>query len=166
MKYAAPVLWSAARGMRGAITVPGRVKDLARARGATTAVEFAICALALVLMVVGFIEFGRLAWTFEVMQDAASEGARCMGLAANSCASGGAYNAANTTTYVVNLATARGVAIAAAAVTQNHVAICGGAGGFSQVSIAYQFATVAPALLAPLVNGFTVSASACFPNNS
>jgi Flp pilus assembly protein TadG len=142
------------------------MKDLARGRGASTGVEFAICALALVLMVVGFIEFGRLAWTFEVLQDAASEGARCMGLAANACASGGAYNSANTTTYVVNLASSRGVTITAAAVALNHAATCGGASGFSQVSISYHFTTVAPELLTPLVNGFTVPASACFPNNS
>ena len=85
---------------------------LACDRQATTAVEFAVCALAMVLMVVGFAEFGRLVWTVEVLQEAAAEGARCMGLAANSCAVSGTYNSANTTTnYIVSLATARGVVI-------------------------------------------------------
>jgi len=136
-----------------------------RQRG-TTAVEFAICALAMVLMMVGFTEFGRLVWTFEVLQEAASEGARCMGLRATSCAASGAYNPASTTNYVVSLATSRGVAITSAMVALTPAAVCGGAGGFSQVSITYEFTTVTPQLLTPLVNGLSVPASACFPNSS
>ena len=141
-------------------------QNLTRTRRATTAVEFAVCALAMVLIVVGFAEFGRLVWTSEVLQEAASEGARCMGLRASSCAAGGAYNAANTTAYVVSQATAGGVVIKPATVSLSNAAACGGAAGFSQVSIKYNFATVAPALVAVLANGFTVSVSACFPNNS
>jgi Flp pilus assembly protein TadG len=143
----------------------GRRPSLARERRATTAVEFAICALAMVLMVVGFIEFGRLVWTFEVLQEVAAEGARCMGLGASSCAASGAYSAANTTGYVVSLATSRGVTIPMTTITLNNAATCGGATGFSQVSIRYDFASVAPGLLTSLVNGFTVPTSACFPNN-
>jgi hypothetical protein len=120
----------------------------------------------MVLVVVGFAEFGRLVWTSEVLQEAASEGARCMGLRANSCATGGAYSAANTTAYVVSKATAGGVVIEPVTVALNNMAACGGAGGFSQVSIRYNFATVVPAVVAVLANGFTVSVSACFPNNT
>jgi Flp pilus assembly protein TadG len=158
MTYAAPVFPRAARCW---IRAPG----LARDRRASTAVEFAICALALVLIVVGFVEFGRLAWSYEVLQDVAAEGARCMGLAANSCASSGAYNASSTKTYVVDLAASRGVTITAAAVSLNNAASCGGASGFSEVSISYDFTTVAPELLTALASGVTVPASACFPNN-
>jgi hypothetical protein len=120
----------------------------------------------MVLIVIGFTEFGRLVWTSEVLQEAASEGARCMGLRANSCAAAGVYSAGNTTSYVVSLATSRGVVITAGMITLNNVATCGGAAGFSQVSISYRFTTVAPVLLTSLTNGFTVPASACFPNNS
>jgi hypothetical protein len=146
--------------------VPHPRIGLARARRATTAVEFATCALAMVLIVVGFVEFGRLTWTFEVLRDVASEGARCMGLGANSCAASGAYSAANTTSYIVSLATARGVAINAATIALNNAATCGGAGGFSQVTITYHFTTVAPTLLTSLVHGFTVPATACFPKHA
>jgi len=141
-------------------------RRLMRSRQATTAVEFALCALAMVLIVIGFAEFGRLVWTSEVLQEAASEGARCMGLRANACAAAGAYSAGNTTTYVVGLAKSRGVVITAAAVALNNAALCGGAAGFSQVAITYHFTTVAPALLKPLVSGLTVPASACFPNSN
>lgn len=139
--------------------------DLVLARQATTGVEFAICALAMALIIVGFMEFGRLVWAFEALQVTVSEGARCMGLVSNACASSGAYNAANTTNYVVSLAAARGVVITPAVVVLNNAAACGGAGGFSEVTINYRFVTVAPLLLTSLENGFTVSTSACFPNN-
>jgi hypothetical protein len=89
-----------------------------------------------------------------------------MGLRAGSCASGGVYNAANTTAYVVSQATAGGVVITPATVALSNTATCGGAAGFSQVSIKYNFTSVAPALITVLANGFTVSVSACFPNNS
>lgn len=145
---------------------PGRLRALTRTRKATTAVEFAVCALAMVLIVVGFAEFGRLVWTTEVLQEAVSEGARCMGLRANSCAAAGVYSSANTKAYVVSRATAAGVVITPAAVSLSNVASCGGATGFSQVSINYNFATVAPALVAVLADGFTVSVAACFPNNT
>jgi hypothetical protein len=133
---------------------------------ATTAVEFAICSMAMVLMVIGFVEFGRLAWTYEVLQTVASEGARCMGLRAASCAAAGVYSPANTTSYVKSLATSRGVSISTATISLNNAMTCGGASGFSQVAISYHFTTVVPNLLASLVHGMSVAASACFPNNS
>jgi hypothetical protein len=139
---------------------------LARSRRASTAVEFAVRALAMVLIVIGFAEFARLVWTSEVLEEVASEGACRMGPRASSRAASGAYSAGNTTNYVVGLATSRGVVITAAMVALNNTASCGGASGFSQVSISDSFTTVAPTLLTSLVNGLTVPASACFPNSS
>jgi hypothetical protein len=151
---------------QAAASRPGMKSGLTGCRRATTAVEFAICALAMVMIIVGIAEFGRLVWTFEVLQEAASEGARCMGLRASSCATAGAYSSVSTTNYIVSLATSRGVVIKGAMVALNNAAICGGAGGFSEVSITYDFTTMAPALLTSLAGGFTVPASACFPNSS
>jgi hypothetical protein len=119
-----------------------------------------------VLIVVGFLEYARLVWEFEVLQEAATEGARCMGLRSASCASSGTYSAGNTTSYVVSLASSRGVTITTAMVALNNTATCGGTGGFSMVTINDSFTTAAPALLTPLANGFAVQASACFPNSS
>jgi Flp pilus assembly protein TadG len=145
--------------------IPG-CRRLAREARATTAVEFAICALAMVLLVVGFVEFGRVAWTFEVLQESAFEGARCMGLRSQSCVAGGVYNATDTRNYVISVATARGVALTAGTITLSNTATCGGVAGFSQVSINYDFTSVAPQLVTSLIRGFNVPTSACFPNNS
>ena len=139
---------------------------LLRSRRATTAVEFAICAMAMVFIIVGMAEFGRLVWTFEVLQEAASEGARCMGLRAASCAPAGVYNATNAKNYVVTVAGSRGVIITTSTVAPDNAASCGGAAGFSKVSISYNFLSVVPALLVSFGVGLTVPASACFPNNS
>jgi len=147
---------------RGAFAAIGGLRD----RRASTAVEFALCCLAVVLIVVGFLEYGRLVWAFEVLQEAATEGARCMGLRAASCASGGNYSASNTQNYIVSLASSRGVTITTAMVTLDNAATCGGASGFSSVTINDSFTTVAPALLKPLASGLAVHATACFPNSS
>lgn len=139
---------------------------LVRDRRAATVVEFAICSLVMMLIIFGTLEFGRALWTWEVIQETAFEGARCMGLLASSCASNSTYSSTNTSTYIVSLAASRGVTISANMVSLNHTALCGNAGGFSQVSITYPFSTVAPALLTSLANGISLPGIACFPNNS
>ena len=139
---------------------------LLRTRSATTAVEFAVCGLAMVLIVIGFAEFRRLVRISEVLQETASEGARCMGLRSSSCAAAGVYSADNTTAYVVSVANSRGVVITATTIALNNAAICGGAAGFSSVAINYDLITVVPILLTSLGAGFNVPATACFPNNS
>ena len=127
--------------------------------------EFAICALAMMLIVVGFVEFGRLVWTFRGPAGSRRRGCALHGAGRQFRASAGAYISARTTTYVVNLASSRGVVITAAAVSLNNAATCGGAAGFSQVSINYDFTTVAPALVTSLANGFTVPASGLLPES-
>jgi Flp pilus assembly protein TadG len=165
MRRPPPVRRPAVRAVRRALLGSGP-RARSQARQGTTAVEFAVCALGMMLIVVGFVEFGRLAWTFEVLQDVAASGARCMGLRSSSCAASGVFSATNTTSYIVTLATGRGVAITAATIALSNTASCGGASGFSQVTITYNFVTAAPNLLTSLADGFTVPASACFPNNS
>ena len=46
----------------------------------SVAIEFAMIALPLILLLVGTIEISRYTWTRLALQDAASEGARCLGL--------------------------------------------------------------------------------------
>ncbi len=121
----------------------------------------------MVLIVVGFAEFGRLVWTSEVLQEAVTEGARCMGLRASSCAAGGIYSAANTTAYARKpgayrrrghhtcdrLAEPRGV------LRRGHRL-------FSGLEINYNFLDRRAGSYRSTGQRFTVSASACFPNSS
>ena len=67
--------------------------------------------------------------------------------------------------YVVSVATARGVVITTSTVSLSNAATCGGASGVSQVSISQKFTTVVLALLTALASGFTVPTTTCFPDN-
>lgn len=138
---------------------------LADRRGAS-AVEFALIAAPLLLLIVGTVEYGRLIWTKQAMQSIAISTARCMGIRQLECSSGGAFSAAATRAMVVADANSIGVGLAAADVTLNKAAICNGISGFSQVTISYQFTSAAPAFLTAMATGGNLSATACFPNQS
>ncbi len=86
-------------------------KELYRARRAVAALEFALLAVPMMLIVFGTIEFGRVLWTREALQMTAVEGARCMGILSSSCASAGGYSFTNTTSYIQSVATAWGITL-------------------------------------------------------
>lgn len=67
----------------------------------TSAVEFGILAVPFLLLILGTMEFGRLMWTREALQQTAIAGARCMGMTQTNCGMGGIYSASMTTSYVV-----------------------------------------------------------------
>ncbi len=62
----------------------GALAALARARGGTTAVEFALVLPMFLMLVFGGIEFGRLLWMKEALQETAIAGARCVAIAQGS----------------------------------------------------------------------------------
>jgi Flp pilus assembly protein TadG len=140
----------------------GRVRRWARDHSGAGAVEFALVIIPFMLVMFGVVEFGRMLWTLNALQETAIAGARCMGVLNTSCASSGAYNAGNTTTYVKSIATGWGVSLATTNITLNNSTACGGVAGFSQVSISYTFQTVIPMITSLVGDPLTVNA--CFPN--
>ena len=124
--------------------------------GGAMAIEFAVTATALLALALGAEEYGRMLWTQQVLQGAASVTARCLSIGSTSCPSAG--------TYAANIASQRGVAdVAAANVTVAAASACGGVGSnFTQVTISYNFAAVVPALVPGPASAMT--ASACYPN--
>ena len=66
-----------------------RRRALGRAQDGAIAVEFAILAPVFLALVFGTIEFGRLMWTYQALQETAIAGARCMALPQTACASAG-----------------------------------------------------------------------------
>jgi len=144
------------------------VRRLWRDSGGAAAIEFAAVLGPLLLLTFGVIEFGRLLWTREALQETATAGARCMGMIASSCASGGAYSSANTDTYVEAVAAEWGVTLANANITLNNATTCAGVSapnGFSTVTITYSFQSVVPNEVKSLTGGASLSNTACFPNN-
>jgi hypothetical protein len=134
-----------------------------RTRRGVTAVEFAIIAPVLMLMGLGTLEYGRLAWTQEALQAAATAGARCMGVLASGCAAGGAYSPGNSKSFVISEAANWNLMLTADNVTVARPTTCGGVANFSTVTIAYKFQTVLPLLITALQNGIDLSVSVCYP---
>jgi Flp pilus assembly protein TadG len=123
-------------------------------------------AIPFLMISLGIFEIGRLVWTNEALQETAAVAARCMGVLASSCASGGTYNATNTESYIVSTAADWNVAVTDAELTLNQNGSCGGVSGFSQVTISYTFQTVVPSLLTSLADGVPLNVQACFPNQT
>jgi Flp pilus assembly protein TadG len=140
------------------------IGGLARARDGATAVEFALVIGPFLLILFGVIEFGRMLWTLNALQETAIAGARCMGVQNSACASGGSYSATGAASYVQQVASGWGIGLTSANVALNNSASCGGAPGFSQATITYHFQTVVP-MLTSLIND-PMSVSACFPNQA
>ncbi len=131
-----------------------------------SAVEFALVAVPLLLLVVGTLEFGRLLWTRQLMQSLAISTARCVGVSQSECTVGGSFDSATAKAHVVAEAGRLGVPITAADVTIVPNTTCNGLTGFASVDITYTFVSAAPELIVALLTGPTVSATACFPNQT
>jgi Flp pilus assembly protein TadG len=145
----------------------GWLRRFGGARGGAAAVEFAAVLGPLLLLIFGVFEFGRLLWTREALQETAIAGARCMGLSATACASGGGYSAANTQSYIEAVAGNWGVTLTGADIALTSNATCAGVtapNGFSSVTLTYAFQSVAPNFVTALSGGTTLTTTACFPN--
>jgi len=126
-----------------------RAESLVAACGGTTAIEFALVAPIFMMFLFGTIEFGRLLWTEQALQETAIAGARCMAIAqgttqSSACASSGTYSS----------------------ITLNNAATCGGTAGFSQVTLTSTFVTAVPQLVQLAAGGTSLTATACYPNNT
>ena len=93
-----------------------RRKYSAAMNDGATAVEFALVVPMFLMLVFGAIEFGRILWTKQALQETAVAGARCMAIAQGtkpngSCASSGSYSSSSATTYVQNVAKGWGLSV-------------------------------------------------------
>ena len=78
-----------------------RLRQVARHDGGASALEFALLAVPLLLMIVGTIEYGRALWTQQAMQSLAIATARCIGVSQSECTSSGSYSSTKTNTYLI-----------------------------------------------------------------
>ncbi|MBL8583493.1 MAG: pilus assembly protein [Rhizobiaceae bacterium] len=137
-----------------------------RDRAGTSAVEFAILAGPLALLLFGSLEFGRLYWTRQALQETAIAGARCMGVKQSNCATNGVYSSALAKKFIKDIAEERGLTLTDSDVILAPNTSCSGLSGFSSVTINYTFDTPLPSVIAALADGMALTASACFPNQS
>ena len=123
------------------------VRSISRAREGATAVEFALVAPALFLVIFGALEFGRLIWTLSSLHYAVEEAARCASVNPSVC--GTATQIANYAASTVSFSN-----ITAAAFTATSPA-CG-----HQIAASFNYQFVATGLF-PFTP--TLTAKACFP---
>ncbi|HTV45630.1 MAG TPA: TadE/TadG family type IV pilus assembly protein [Stellaceae bacterium] len=147
------------------------LRALSRARDGATAVEFALVAPLFLALVFGTLEFGRLLWTEQALQETAIAGARCVAIAQGSnptnspCTSGGSYSSTTAITYIQGIASGWGLSLPSADISPNPAGN-GGCAGLSQVTVTSTFKSVVPELIQLSSSGITLTASACYPNNS
>ncbi|MBU6497646.1 MAG: pilus assembly protein [Rhodospirillales bacterium] len=142
------------------------LRRLGADRRATSSLEFVIVAMPMLILSFGTFEFARAAWTSEALQATATQAARCMGVLATDCSSGGAYSSSNTTSYVTSAAAGWAITVPGSGISLSRTASCAGVSGFSQVTITYTFTSPLAALLAGMTNGIPLQASSCFPNQA
>ena len=149
----------------GGSTVIRALRTFCGCSRGTGAVEFGMVALPLLLLIFGTMEYGRLMWTREALQQTAIAGTRCMGMTQTACGTAGVYSASMAASYVQTQAAAWSVSLKPANITLNNAATCGGVSGFSQVSLVYTFSAIVPKLITALAGGAQLTATACFPNH-
>jgi Flp pilus assembly protein TadG len=157
-----------------------RLRTLLTVDEGNAAVEFAFVVPMFLMLVFGVIEFGRVLWTEQALQETAIAGARCMALAQGSkpngsCTSSGSYSSSATTSYVHNVASGWGVTVpnsnncgspGTSGICPSTPATCGGTSGFSQVTLSYTFNSPVATLIKMSSSGIALSTSACYPNNT
>lgn len=129
-------------------------------RGAV-AIEFAAIALPFILLLAGTMEISRYTWTRVALQDAASAGARCLGLGprpTSPCFDGDSMDTSKTQSLVRQQALAWGVSISQNTVTPKERDDCNGIPDFGMVEIEHLFSSVLPAL-----PDSSILVQACFP---
>lgn len=126
-------------------------------RGAV-AIEFAAIALPLILLLAGTMEVSRYMWTQHALQDAASTGARCLGLRMAPCFVNETFDQLGTVGFVREQASDWAVRVEDDAVTTEAASNCHGTTDFARVGIRNPFTSV----LAVLPDTW-IEVEACFP---
>lgn len=134
------------------------MRDCLLDRRGTVAIEFAAIALPLMLLLGGSIEISRYVWTRAALQDAASTGARCLGLRLAPCFVAESMDLNATVSFVQEQATAWAINIPVDAVTADSAAACQNVDDFARIGIRHRFTDVLA-----ILSDTWIDVEACFP---
>jgi Flp pilus assembly protein TadG len=137
---------------------------LASEHGAS-AVEFSLVMTSFCMVLLAAAEYGWYMWSANVLQQAAQQTARCMGILQSDCAPSRTYSSTSTTAYARAIAAGYGVNVPSSGVALDVDATCGGAANLSQVTLTYTYQSSVPILL-PGLSTSPLTAQACFPNQT
>lgn len=149
-----------------------RARSFWKAKGGAAAAEFALVTPFLLMLLFGAFEYGRYLWTVNALQQTAAQTARCIGMlepnvaGSPGCAANAVFSPSTAKLYGETLSAAWGITLADSNLTVSNAATCGNLTDFSQASISYVFNSYVPAILPSMAQGYTITTSACFPNQT
>ncbi len=129
---------------------------LLRDRRGVTATEFALVAPVFLAFMFLIIDGARMAWSFQALQEVATNSARCAALGATGCT-----DSAGVKSHAVARAAANGIKINATAVTLTSAATCSSVSGMTKVAISTTYQGASTKLLPSTLT--TLAAESCFP---
>lgn len=132
-------------------------------RRGTTAVEFALVCPALMLLLLGSIEFGRLIWTWQALQLAGNQVARCVAISGTACSTPSTYAINTASSFGAFGLTAAGVTVVNKPPTTTDATACSPPTGNTavQVKLALAFTSPASVLIPKLAQ--TLTTTSCYP---
>lgn len=134
-----------------------------KCRNATSAIEFAILALPMFMLLFGSVEAGRAYWTSQAVKDVATSVARCIGVASPECVKDGAFDKEQTLSYAMTSARSFGVPLLKNSVTIMENAECAGVGGFAVVTVSHRFSSPVGLLGDMFTDGIVFKRRSCYP---
>ena len=135
------------------------MKRLLRDSTGVTAVEFALVAPAFLMFMFLIIDGARMVWTYQTLQEVATNSARCAALGVTGC-----RTSSQVKDYAVARAAATGVKLTTGAVTLTAAATCSSIAGMTKVAIASAYQGATTKLLPSSVS--TLNTESCFPTAS
>jgi Flp pilus assembly protein TadG len=132
---------------------------LLRDRHGVTATEFALVAPAFLMFMFLMIDGARMVWTYQALQEIATNSARCAALGATGC-----KTSTEVQGYAVARAAANGIRLATGAVTLTSAATCSSIAGMTKVAISSAYQGASTKLLPSSLTA--MNTESCFPTAS
>jgi Flp pilus assembly protein TadG len=132
-------------------------------RNGSAALEFGLVAPVLMLLLFACIEYARLLWTWQALQLAGDQTARCVAIGASACAAPQSYAVTTANTFGAHGLLTEGVVIDNKPPAITNAAACSPPTGNTavRVRLSLTFTSVAGTLIPPLNQ--TMTTSSCYP---
>jgi Flp pilus assembly protein TadG len=139
------------------------IRALVGARRGSTAVEFAILAPVLLTLMFGGLEYARMMWTWQALQIAGDQTARCVAIGGTACTAPSTYAVTTASTYgATGLVAANATIVNTPGAVTNAAACSPPAGNTEvQVTLSLTFTSVVGTLIPSLSQ--TLTTTSCYP---
>lgn len=135
------------------------IRRLFSDRRGVTATEFALVAPTFMMFMFLMIDGARAVWTYQALQEIATNSARCAALGSTGC-----KTSSEVKDYAVDRAADNGIKLTTGAVTLTSGATCLSVAGMTKVAIAATYQGATTKLLPSSVT--TLNTESCFPTAS